>query len=115
MKTTTSKLLAAAITLVLIVFVASAFKRTGTGNKYLTIRTIEVFNGLWDSKIVTLYEDGKIEEIELEKFRSRNFSENSKKINDAINNAANKGYTLVSSGGGAGDGVITNSFIFVKN
>jgi hypothetical protein len=102
---------AAALTILLL----SSFLKPSAQGKYLTVRTIEVFNGIWDSKIVILYEDGKVEEIELEKFRSRNFTDNSKKIHDAINAVANKGYTLISSSSGTGDAVIISSFIFTRN
>lgn len=96
-------------------FTLSSFFTQQSGNKYLTIRTIEVINGIWDSKIVIMFEDGKVEEIELEKFRSRNFTDNSKKIHDALNYVAGKGYTLISSSSGNGDAVIITSFIFTKN
>lgn len=84
-----------------------------SGNKYATIRVLEAYTG--DSRIVTIYEDGKVEEIELEHFRQKNFTDNSKKIHDAINAVANKGYQLVSSSSGSGDATIITSFVFTKN
>ncbi len=80
----------------------------------VTVRTLEVANGIWDSKICIVYEDGKTEEIELQKFRDHTFSPNSAKINDVLNMLIGKGYSLVSASSGNGDAIITNTFIFKK-
>lgn len=70
MKTTTAKIFMMFTLVALIVMITSSFKaRIGGGNKYLTVRIIEHFAGApgWDPKIVIVYENEKVEEIELEK------------------------------------------------
>ena len=96
MKTTTTKLLTATLTLVLIIFLTSAFtEQQGSGNKYLTMRIFQAAIG-GGSKIMIVYEDGKTEEIELEKYAVGNFLPNTVKINQTINDLSNKGYELFS-------------------
>lgn len=62
------------------------------------MRTWEVNDGA--GKIVIVYEDGKSEEIILEKLHAKTFVANAIKINQAINGIANKGYELVTYGRG---------------
>ena len=95
-------------------FILTSFVTKQTNGGYVIVRTLEVANGIWDSKICIVYEDGKTEEIELQKFRDRTFTPNSIKINEEINKLIGKGYTLVSASSGNGDAVITNTFIFKK-
>lgn len=94
--------------------ILTSFVSQQTNGGLVTVRTLEVSSGIWDSKICIVYEDGKTEEIELEKFRDHTFSPNSAKINDVLNKLLGKGYSLVSASSGNGDAVITNTFIFKK-
>ncbi len=94
--------------------ILTSFVSQQTNGGLVTVRTLEVSNGIWDSKICIVYEDGKTEEIELQKFRDHTFSPNSAKINDVLNTLIGKGYSLVSASSGNGDAVITNTFIFKK-
>jgi hypothetical protein len=96
MKPKTAKFITATLTLILIILLTSAFnKQQGSGNKYLTMRTFQAAMG-GSSKIMIVYEDGKTEEIELEKYSVSNFLPNTVKINKAINDISNKGYELFS-------------------
>jgi hypothetical protein len=109
MKTTT-KFLTATLTLALIIILASAFnKQQGSGNKYLTMRAFQATIGK-GSKIIIVYENGKTEEIELEKYNVDNFLANTITINQAINNVSSKGYELISVTGAE----LTSLYTFVK-
>jgi hypothetical protein len=55
-------------------------KSQETPRKFMTVRTFEYLNGLYDSKIVISYDDGKTEEIELPRLKSSNMAENTKKL-----------------------------------
>lgn len=94
--------------------ILTSFVSQQTNGGLVTVRTLEVSNGIWDSKICIVYEDGKTEEIELQKFRDHTFSPNSAKINDVLNMLIGKGYSLVSASSGNGDAIMTNTFIFKK-
>lgn len=96
-------------------FLLSSFLTQQSETKYLTVKTIEFYAGVFDSKINVVDENGKIEEFELEKLRSKNLGDNAKKINDVFNNLSKKGYTLVNStsAGFGADGLL-NTFIFEK-
>lgn len=96
------------------IFILTSFVNLPTSGGLVTVRTIEVANGIWDSKICIVYEDGKTEEIELQKFRDHTFAPNSIKISEVLNKLIGKGYTLVSASSGNGDAVITNTFLFKK-
>jgi len=108
----TKIILATALAIVSIFFMSSFLIQKST-EKFLRVRTIEETNGV-DSKIIIMYEDGKVKEIELEKFHAKNFTSNSKIIHSAINDIASKGYSLVSFSGGNGDIYIINTYLFVK-
>jgi len=95
-------------------FILTSFVSQQTNGGFVTVRTLEVASGIWDSKICIVYEDGKTEEIALEKFRDRTFGPNSVKINEVLNKLIGKGYSLVSASSVNGDAVITNTFIFKK-
>jgi hypothetical protein len=98
----------------LCIVVLTSFISLPINSGIVTVRTLEVANGIWDSKICIVYEDGNTEEIELQKFRDHTFNPNSVKINEVLNKLIWKGYTLVSASSGNGDAVITNTFIFKK-
>lgn len=100
---------------VLLLFILSSFRDQASGPKYLTVKTIEFWSGVYDSKITVVDENGRAEEFELEKLRSKNLSDNVKKINTVLNALSQKGYALVNStsSGWGQDGVL-NTFIFEK-
>ena len=95
-------------------FILTSFVTQQTNGGLVTVRTIEVANGIWDSKICIVYEDGKTEDIELQKFRDHTFNPNSVKINEVLNKLIGKGYKLISASSGNGDAVLTNIFLFQK-
>lgn len=94
--------------------ILSSFMMPQSNEGFVTVRTIEISNGLFDSKICIVYADGTTEEIELEKFRDRSFGPNTAKINEVLNRLRAKGYTLVSASSGNGDGILTNMYVFKK-
>ena len=97
---TITKILVVTTILTTIILLTTAFKRQESGlNKYVTMVTYEAEISKSDSKIIIVYEDDKIEEIELERFRPDNFGSNATKINKALNSLASKGYELVSTTG----------------
>jgi hypothetical protein len=61
------------------------------GAKYATMRTFEGF-GLYESKIVIVYADGKSDEIALATIKQKNVVDNLTKINNALNDLNSKGY-----------------------
>ncbi len=78
-------------------FIFSSFSQQEQGNKYLLVKSVECSNGLIDSYILTIDENGKTELLELEKFRPRNIAANALKLNDIMNKVAAKGYELHST------------------
>ena len=96
-------------------FLLSSFHSQQQSPNYLTVKTIEFYGGMFDSKITVVDENGKIEEFELDKLRAKNLVENTKKINDVFNSLSKKGYVLVNStsAGFMTDGLL-NTFIFEK-
>jgi len=77
-------------------FLLTAFYNADSRNKYVTMCVFEVYGA---AKIVIAYEDGKTEELALNRFVSKNFVSNTKIINDAINGLSIKGYELLSVSG----------------
>ena len=98
----------------LALFILTSFATQQTKGSIITVRTIEVANGIWDSKICIVYEDGRTEDIELQKFRDHTFNPNSVKISEVLNRLNGKGYKLISASSGNGDAVLTNTFLFQK-
>lgn len=98
----------------LALFILTSFVTQQTKGSIITVRTIEVANGIWDSKICIVYEDGRTEDIELQKFRDHTFNPNSVKISEVLNRLNGKGYKLISASSGNGDAVLTNTFLFQK-
>ena len=77
----------------------SSFSPQDTPARYASMKTFE-YAAVFDSKIVIVYENGQIEEIELEKAKKQdNIISNLRKINETINALSKKGYRLVSSSG----------------
>ena len=86
-----------------------------TSGKFLTLRTLEVVDDNYQGKIVIIDEEGKTTEIKLLKFKPGIFTENSKRIHDAINDVVGKGYKMVGSSGGAGAVFLVTTYIFQKD
>lgn len=99
MKTKTSKLIFACLTLILFLIVTSSFKTNVSGNKYLTVLVVNSFFAPRqpDPKIIIVYEDEKTEEIALEHTKESTYVSNTIKINRTLNSLAEKGYELVSA------------------
>lgn len=102
------------VLLILGLFFLNFTKGQQISKKYLTVRTVEYFTGGGDAKIVIINETGKIEEVELGKYRGAGLGENGMKINSVLNNISNKGYELHSASSCGGDGSISQIFIFSK-
>ncbi len=81
----------------------------------LTVRTVEIGNGLYASSIFIIDENGKLEIIELKKLQSKDYSQNMPVINQTLNKIKAAGYRLISTAGG-GDGFTTilNTYTFEK-
>jgi hypothetical protein len=100
---------------ILSVFLLSSFLTQESEVKYLTVKTIEFYGGVFDSKITVVDEMGKTEEYGLEKLRSKNLADNTKTINAVFNSLSKKGYTLVNStSAGFGTDGLLNTFIFER-
>lgn len=113
MKTKTQIFIASAA--VLSFLFLSSFLSEKSETKYLTVKTIEFYAGVFDSKITVVDENGKVEEYELEKLRAKNLADNAKKINDVLNSLSRRGYVLVNStSAGFGTDGLLNTFIFSK-
>jgi hypothetical protein len=80
----------------------------------LTMRTLEA-NGMVDNSISIVYENGKVEKIELSKLSGRDHTQNLLIINETINRLQSSGYHLISTAGG-GDGIssICTTYTFEK-
>lgn len=92
----------------------SSFLTPQTQNKFLTVKSVESLSGLIDSFILIIDENGKTEEIELEKFRAKNITSNALKLSEIINNKGAKGYELVTATSSGDQYIIVNTYIFVK-
>ncbi|MES2679057.1 MAG: hypothetical protein V4635_04195 [Bacteroidota bacterium] len=88
--------------------------KSGSNNGILTMRTTEVMNGMYDNSIGIVYEDGKTEKIELEKLRIKDLSANLALINKTLNQIVAKGYKLISTAEGGGDGINMTTYTFSK-
>jgi len=102
-----------ALALLLAFAKADSMTAQNTG-KFLTVRTLEVIDDNYQGKIVILDEEGKMTEIKLLKFKPGIFSENSKRIHDAINEVVGRGYKMVGSSGGAGQIFLVTTYLFQK-
>jgi hypothetical protein len=96
MKTNKFKFILLAALLPLLLLILS-FTNLESEVQYATIRTVEATAGA--STIILAYE-GKVEELDLEKWTGNNLAPNALKINKAINLMTSKGYKLISQSGG---------------
>lgn len=110
---TTHKLITGTLAFIGIIMLSS-FLNPDPANKFLTVKSVEIPNGLYDSYIVTIDENGKTEEVELEKFRPRNIISNAVKLSDIINKVANKGYELHSFTSTSDATFMVNTYLFIK-
>lgn len=98
MKITTPKFLLISLALILVFTLASSFKTGQNGHKFATMTIYEIpSGGIWDSKIIIVYEDSKSEEIPLQRMNPRNWTTNKIKITETLNSMSTKGYELVST------------------
>lgn len=96
------------------IFAFGFTNKTETGGGILTMRTSEVMNGIWDNSITIVYEDGKVEKIELERLRMGDLSKNLIVINNHLNKIKSKGYRLISTAEGSSEGFIMTTYTFEK-
>lgn len=91
------------------------FTQTPTSNGgILTMRTTEMMNGLWDSSIIIVDEEGKVEKIDLKKLKMGDLSRNVIPINENLNKIRSKGYQLFSIEQGIQDGMVMTTYTFEK-
>ena len=85
MKTKINSKLTIALIAAISFFALSSFLNSPDEKKqYATLRAFEPYggSGSFDARIIIAYGDGKIEEIDIDKFRSSNLAENTKKITE---------------------------------
>lgn len=111
----TKRSISITLTVILAFLLLSSFLKQETESEYLTVKTIEFFSGLDNSKLVIVDKTGTIEELDLDKLRSKNLADNAKKVNDVFNNLSKKGYKLINSttASWGADGFIS-TYIFEK-
>jgi len=79
------------------------------------VRTTEVVNGIWDNSMTTVYPNGAVEKVELEKLRTKDLNSNLLKINQHLNSIISNGYELNSVAGGNGEGIFVTTYTLSKN
>ena len=93
-----------------------AFKnKSGSQGGILSLRTCETTLGPRDNSITIVYEDSKIEKIELKKLNLNDMSVNFVTINECLNKIKSQGYRLLSTADGSTDGRIMITYTFEKN
>lgn len=113
MKTKINSKLAIALFAIISFFALSSFLNSPNEKKqYATLRVFEPYAGSasFDARIIIAYEDSKVEEIDIDKFKSSNLAANTKKINETVNAVSGKGYELISVTSGA----ISTTYTFEK-
>jgi hypothetical protein len=83
--------------------------RVFDSNKYVASGNIYI-----NSKIFIVYEDGKLETIELLPFSEKNEVENLKKIGNTLNEIKKKGYLLMSATTTGEQGALVTDYVFLK-
>ena len=83
------------------------------GDGYVVVKATEIY-GTKPSSLVIIYEDGNIEEIQLNKLDAKKMGVNLLIIQNKLNEIKGKGYKLVSSHGGNSDNIICSTYIFEK-
>jgi len=102
------------VSITVLVFIFGFTNKTESTGGILTMRTSEAMNGLWDNSITIVYEDGKVEKIELKKLKMGDLSQNLILINKNLNNIKSKRYRLISTAEGGGEGIIVTTYTFEK-
>ncbi len=101
--------------LAVIVFLMSSYiVKPENSQSIMTMRVTEVMNGMYDNSISIVYEDGKTENIQLQKLKYKDLHQNLAVINKTVNDLTLKGYTLFSTAQCGGDGMITTTYTFLK-
>lgn len=108
-------LLITGVSLIVSLFTIYGFTGKPASNGILTMRTLEIGNGMADNSISIVYENGRIEKIELSKLSGREHAQNLLIINETLNRIQSSGYRLISTaGGGDGLGSIITTYTFEK-
>lgn len=102
------------IALVVMIAVFGFTNKSESNGGILTMRTSEVMNGLWDNSITIVYEDGKVEKVELKKLKMGDLSQNLILINENLNKIKSKGYKLISTAEGGAEDIIMTTYTFEK-
>ena len=85
-----------------------------SSGEILIMRTSEAWSGNYDNSITIIYEDSKVEKIELMKLEVNDVSQNLKLINENLNKIRSNGYKLVSTAAGGDDRINLTTYIFEK-
>lgn len=80
----------------------------------LTVRTTGLINGLWDNSITTIYPDGTIKKVELNRLKMKDLSSNLKMVNHYLNSLTLEGYKLNLVAVGNRDGIIVTTNTLIK-
>lgn len=103
-----------AVALIVSLGVIFGFTNKPDSTGILTMRTLESAS-MVDNGIMIVYENGKVEKIELSKLTARDHTQNLLIINETINRLQSSGYRLISTaGGGDGLGSIITTYTFEK-
>jgi hypothetical protein len=87
---------------------------TAITGDYVLVRTIEISSALLKSEIIVTYGNGKTENIELDTFSGKKRIGNTEKIHLVLSRLLDAGYEIISSTGGNGDAVFTNTYFLRK-
>lgn len=101
------------ITMSSFVFASQQDDNQLTKDGYVIVRTTEIY-GMMPASMITIYEDGTIEKINLKKLNAKTMEENLLTIHIKLNELKNKGYKLISTTGGNSDNIICTTYIFSK-
>lgn len=93
---------------------ASSPVKPPAGNEGIII--VRVFEAMYalPASIITVYEDGKTEKVDLGKINAKSMDMTVLTIHTKLNEIMNKGYDLAFTTGGNSDNVICTTFIFKK-
>ena len=92
----------------------SSFKDEVIKNKFLTVKSIESSNILYDSHILVVDENGKASEVELPLFKLRNIEISTIKLTEVLNKIGSRGYELHSTTATAYTDFYVNTYTFIK-
>lgn len=103
------------VSLIVLLSVVFGFTNKPDSRSILTMRTLESSARLVDNGITIVYENGKVEKIELARFAAQGHDQNLLIINETLNRLQSSGYRLIASaGGGDGLGSVVTTYTFEK-